>query len=336
MSHEIEISEFEQAFASREVPAWHGLGTVFEGDVTTSEMLKLANLNDWDVHLEQVTVPGIDSDRFANEAFAVVRTNPFDAGKDVLGIVGKRYHPFQNEELLAFGEEVLHGGGRWETAGSIRKGTQVFASLSYGRDIVLDPNGSNDKIENYLLLNTSHNGTIAVQASNTPVRVVCANTLNFALRSVKQSFKVRHTQTTAGKVQAAREALGLHVQYIDEFEKAAQAMIQTQMTKDQFTEIVTDLYPKPEKEKKGAVTRWENKVDSLQTIFAGQDDNGSNENILGTAWSGLNALTEYSQWYRTPRGGNAEATFAAGSGFDAMANAERSRQYNRVMAFVAG
>ena len=336
MSHEIEVSEFEQAFASRGVPAWHGLGTVFEGDVTTEEMLKLANLNDWNVRLEPVTVGSIPEDRFAKEYFAVVRDNPFDQGRDVLGVVGQRYRVLQNEELLSFGEEVVHGGGHWETAGSIRKGTQVFASLSYGRDIVLDPNGSNDKVENYLLLNTSHDGTIAVQASNTPVRVVCANTLNFALRSVKQSFKVRHTQTTAGKVQAAREALGLHVQYIDEFEKEAQAMIQKQMTKDQFTEIVTDLYPKPEKEKKGAVTRWENKLDTLQTVFAGQDDNGSNENILGTAWAGLNTLTEYGQWYRSPRGGNAEATFAAGAGFDAMANAERNRQYKRVMAFVAG
>jgi hypothetical protein len=36
---------------------------------------------------------------------------------------------------------------------------------------------------------------------------VCQNTLNMALQGVKQSFKIRHTQTVGGKVMAAREAL---------------------------------------------------------------------------------------------------------------------------------
>ncbi len=65
----------------------------------------------------------------------------------------------------------------------------------------------------------------AIQASITPVRVVCANTLNLALGSkrgknaIKQSFKIRHTQTANGKVQIARETLGLANKYMDEFDK---------------------------------------------------------------------------------------------------------------------
>ena len=333
MSHAVEVSEFEAAFASRKVPAWHQLGTVFEEDVTTTEMLKLAHLSGWDVHLEPIQVGNIPSDRFARQAYATVRTNPFDQGLDVLGVVGERYNPFQNEELLSFGDNLLDGGGRWETAGSIKDGRQIFASLAMPGSFTLDPNGSNDRVDSYLLLHTSHDGSISVVAAITPVRVVCANTLNFALRKVKQSFKIRHTQTMDGKISAAREALSISFEYMDLFEQEAQALIQTEMDRADFTKLVTDLYPKPDAEKKAGVTRWENKVDTLGDIFVGQDDNRSNQNILGTAWAGLNTLTEYGQWYRNPRGGNAESTLIAGSGLDPVANAERNRQRKAVLAY---
>ncbi len=48
----------------------------------------------------------------------VVRTNPTDNTQtDVLGVVGERYHVLQNEDLFSFGDNILDGGGRWETAG---------------------------------------------------------------------------------------------------------------------------------------------------------------------------------------------------------------------------
>ena len=333
MSHGIEISEFEQAFASRDVPAWHQLGTVFEGDVTTTEMLDLAHLSNWNVHLRPVYVDGVDPSRYAKSAFATVRTNPFDQELDALGVVGQRYNPFQNEELLSFGDNMLFGGGRWETAGSIKEGRQIFASLALPNSFTLDPNGAADQVDSYLLFHTSHDGSISVVAAITPVRVVCANTLNFALGRVKQSFKIRHTQTMDGKVAIAREALGITAEYMDTFEAEAEALIHTEMDRAAFTDLVTDLYPKPDADKKAGVTRWENKIDTLGDIFVGADENQSNENILGTAWAGLNTLTEYGQWYRNPRGGNAESTLVAGAGLDPVANAERNRQRKAVLSY---
>ncbi len=91
-------------------------------------------------------------------------------------------------------------GRRTATAGSIKGGRVVFGSLALQRETVLDPSGVADKVKTYLLINTSHDGSIAIQASITPVRVVCANTLNLALggkkkkNGIKQSFKIRHTQ----------------------------------------------------------------------------------------------------------------------------------------------
>ena len=326
MAHELETQNGVASFASFREPAWHGLGTVFTEEKNTAEMLATANLNDWNVRLVDVEIPNtLTSDKSYQY---VVRTNPTDKSQtDVLGVVGERYHVLQNEELFSFGDNILDGGGRWETAGSIRGGRVVFGSLALERETVLDPSGVADKVKTYLLINTSHDGSIAIQASITPVRVVCANTLNLALGSkrgknaIKQSFKIRHTQTANGKVQIARETLGLANKYMDEFDRLAKAMIEKEITAQQFNDIILLAYPKPDKDSKGAVKKWENKIDVINDIYTGQ----FNGMIAGTAWGALNALTERLDWHRSARGGNNESLLASASGFDASINAEKNR-----------
>lgn len=329
MAHELEIgSNGEVAFASLREPAWHNLGTVFTEEVTTAEMLQLAHLQDWNVRLEEVPLPeGFVSDK---TNYFVARTNPFENKQtDVLGVVGERYRVLQNEDLFEFGDALLDGGGRWETAGSIKGGRQVFGSLALERDVVIDEKGVGDKINSYLLVNTSHDGSIAIQASVTPVRVVCANTLNLALgsgvgrnRSTKQSFKIRHTQTAQGKVQAAREALGIANAYLDQFSIMANELIQREITQDKFAEILRTAYPAPDKDSKPiAQTKWANKISTIEEIYQSDTTNM----IAGTAWGALNAMTERLDWWRSARGGNTEAMFASASGFDPMMNSEKNR-----------
>ncbi len=257
-----------------------------------------------------------------------MRTNPTDKTQtDILGVVGERYHVLQNEDLFSFGDNILDGGGRWETAGSLKGGRQVFGSLALERETVLDPNGVADVVKTYLLINTSHDGSIAIQASITPVRVVCANTLNVALNrtkkkdGVKQSFKIRHTQTANGKVQIARQTLGLANAYMDEFDKMAHAMIAKEISAKDFNDIILAAYPKPDKDTKGAVKKWENKVDMINDIYTGE----YNGMISGNAWGAFNALTERLDWYRSARGGNNESILASASGFDPAINAEKNR-----------
>jgi len=337
MAHLLESVNGETAFASFRQPAWHGLGEVFTEEVSTAEMLKKAKLNNWNVRLEDIEIPSeFDSDK--NYSF-VVRDNPFTKGnKDVLGVVGERYVPLQNEDLFDFADNLLDNGGRWETAGSIKGGRVVFGALALERETVLDKDGVADKINTYLLVNTSHDGSIAIQASITPVRVVCANTLNLALGnrgrggSVKQSFKIRHTQTAQGKVAVAREALGLANAYMDEFSKMANNMIQTEITKAQFDKIVDLAYPMPKDDaKKVSITKHANKIDLINEIYVGQ----FNDTIAGTAWGALNALTERLDWHRAGRKGQTETILSGASGFDPVINAEKNRLMKVVQSVMA-
>jgi hypothetical protein len=175
MAHDLENQNGKASFASFREPAWHGLGTVFTEEKNTTEMLQAANLNGWNVRLQDMEIPStLTSDKSYQY---VLRTNPTNNTQtDVLGIVGERYVPLQNEDLFSFGDNILDGGGRWETAGSIKGGRVVFGSLALERETILDPSGVADKVKTYLLINTSHDGSIAIQAS-IHLFVLCALTL---------------------------------------------------------------------------------------------------------------------------------------------------------------
>ena len=247
MADAVEIINGVGSMYSFREPAWHGLGTVVTEEHTTSEVMDIAHLSNWNVRLEDVQLPEGYTSSKSN--YLVVRDHPEDGHSDVLAVVGERYQTLQNEELFAFADNLLDGA-RWETAGSLKNGRVVFGSLALERETVLDPDGVADVVKSYLLVNTSHDGSLAVRASVTPVRVVCANTLDMALRGVKQSFKMRHTSTLEGRIMVAREALGLANTYMDAFDKMAQELIEKEITKDTFNKIVEKAYPMPKKDDK--------------------------------------------------------------------------------------
>jgi phage/plasmid-like protein (TIGR03299 family) len=338
MTAAVEVSGWDAAFASRAVPAWHLLGDVFPEDlvIDTDGMLSRAHLNGWDVHLVPVTVKGVPGDRHAREQFAVVRTNPFDGEKDVLGFVGARYTVFQNEEVMSFAQDVIGSLGRWETMGSINGGTQVFGSLMVPQEITLDPKGRGDVVKQYLLAAASHDGSMALTVMNTPVRVVCQNTLNVALGGAKQAFKIKHTTSMTGKVQTAREVTQREQAYFDAFSVEANAMIERELIGNEFDQIVATAFPAPEKDaSKAAKTRHANRLDLIQSIYTGAADGpNTTANITGTAWGALNTLTEAVDWYRKPRKGDAESVATAASGFDPVINTEKNRLFKIVKDFV--
>ena len=339
-AHKSEVESGEVSFVladSRSKPAWHSFANhVWDADSETpsiSQIMDSAKLSNWNVRLEPVAdlVPTYN---MVSDSYLVVRDNPYNDGeKDVLATVGSRYKEVQNEDLFAFAQN-LHDSNpdvKVDAAGSLKGGRVVFGSWSVPNTLVLDPKGANDKTNLYLIVWTSHDGSVAVQSAITPVRVRCQNTLNFAMKRAKQSFKIRHTQTVDGKIAAAREALGLSVAYFDEFSAQANELFKREVTDAQFSKIVNALYPKPDKDAKGSIKKWENKVLLVDELYHNAD---TNANIKGTAWGVVNALTERLDYYRTARKGG-DSLMAGASGFDPVLTAEKNKIVKQVLSLTA-
>lgn len=334
---EVEAGTVSLAVNLRNQPAWHSFANkVFnqEENVTTAQMLEGASLANWNVQLEPVSDLLAENYTTVSDNFLVVRDNPVTAGqKDVLSIVGSRYKTVQNEELFSFADNLHDGneGVYWESAGSLKNGRIVFGSMSIPRTMVLDPHGANDTTNLNLIVWTSHDGSVAVQTAITPVRVMCQNTLNFAMKKAKQSFKIRHTQTVEGKIAQARETLGLTFAYMDEFELQARELFALEITNKKFSEIINKIYPKPEFDKKGSLTKWENKIVLVNDLY---HNSPTNANIKGNAWGVVNALTERLDYYRTARK-DGNSLMAGASGFDAVVTAEKNKIVKQVLALTA-
>lgn len=324
----IDTTAGRSLFASFREPAWHRLGTVFDREVTDyREMLTLAGLADWDVRFESLST---ESGLVVNTHNATVRTNPVTGQPDVLGITGNRYEIVQNESAFAF-LQSLADGARWETAGALGHGNKVFGSIAFNRETVLDPSGVSDVIRTYALVHTSHDGSTGLGYGLTPTRVVCQNTLNVALKGIKNGGKIRHTQSAEERMSAAAEMFRHANAYFDAFEDEAKALYAKPVTDKQYRNLVTKVMGKaPEKNVKGALTKYENRLGMYMQAWQGKPNAG----IKGTAWGAFNALTEANQWGRntqsTERG--AENFAAAGAGFDIPTNQFRQTALNLVSA----
>lgn len=112
------------------------------------------------------------------------------------GAVGKDYTPVQNSKALDFINFFLSGldnGGKKpiiETAGCLNGGARMFIEVKMPEGITLD---GGDQIDNKILFTTSHDGSGGVMAMFTPIRVICQNTLNMAIRGSKNKITYRHT-----------------------------------------------------------------------------------------------------------------------------------------------
>jgi phage/plasmid-like protein (TIGR03299 family) len=314
--HEVE------SFVSVREPAWHNLGVVIEDHVSTAEMLKIGHLDNWNVRVEEVSLP--DNYSSFKPQYRTVRDSLRTPGNvDILGYVGERYREFQNEELFSFGDGLLRGG-KWETAGSLRSGTRVFGALALDREVTI---AGSDKIESYLLVSTSHDGSTSIQASVTPVRVVCMNTLNVALKEATQTFKIRHTSTMHDRLNVAHEALGLADKYLDIWTDSMNGLTEKEITNIQFEQLIAGLYTP--KETKAGATRFDKRADILWDIWNGPTVG----EFKNTAYGAYNALNEELNWFRGSRGDNAQENISASrSGFNASWNVENNKILQTVLS----
>ena len=299
-------------------PTWHTIAKSIvrpNETLTTAQMLERAGLAGWNVRKEPAIYPaGVKS---LSKDFMVLRDTP--NGVESMAIVGDKYQPYQNEEMLAFADNLLDGGASWESAGFFRQGKTIFGALTIDHEFTIA--GAGDTTKTYLLVSSSHDGSSSIRACVTPVRVICQNTLSLAFKRAKQSWSVRHTAGTAGRMEEARTALSLTHKYMDEFSVMANELYQQEITNQKFDEIYATIYPKPADDAKASLTRWNQNFDLTRGLYLSSP---TNANITGTRWGALNALTERIDWYRTT-GEITEGLSASASGFETGIQQEKAR-----------
>ncbi|MBM4137864.1 MAG: DUF932 domain-containing protein [Nitrospira sp.] len=294
MSHNVE----SMMYVGR-VP-WHKLGTyVGDKEITSTEAIVLSG-QDWEVELKTPCHMTPSGPVECPDHKVVVRITD----NKPLGIVGLRYTPVQNKQAFNFFDEVV---GRREaiyhTAGSLHGGKKIWILAKLPDDIIVETKGNEDRINQFLLFTNSHDGTSTVRMLFTPIRVVCQNTLNAAMRGRRDGVNIRHTKTVHQKINQARQILGFAREHYKEFGEIAQRMAEVQVTSANFDEYLEKLFTKAETEE--ASTRTKNVIADIKHLH----ETGTVKPFHGTVWGMYNAVAEYADHYKTVKGKGESALY---------------------------
>lgn len=220
----------ESMFYVRETP-WHGLGTKVMEAPSSKEALSLAGL-DWKVLQEPIYTEN-------EELVEGYKANVRDSDRKTLGVVTDRYKVIQNEEAFAFTDELLGEGVRYETAGSLQGGKKVWLLAHLPHEYII----SGERISPYLLFSNTHDGSGAIKAALTPIRVVCNNTLNLALTTAKRSWSMIHTGDIMGKMEEAKDTLFMAEKYMDSLGKEIENLRKKKISDAKVMEYIEILLP---------------------------------------------------------------------------------------------
>jgi len=280
--------------------AWHGLGTVVEEAPTPEEALKIADM-DWVVNKTMGVRGGTSNgDVFHSDKWVLnVRSDT----SEVLGCVSENFSPIQNRELAHFCTELsMDSVVKVESAGSLLGGRKVWFLL---KSDTFNVGPNEDPVTPYILVANGHDGSLAFTGMTTSVRVVCNNTLSWAMHGSGKVFSYKHSSGIWGKLPAAKVAMRKALVGRQEFVDACRHLRNVNMTRDQVQAFFLDMYAKVvdpivkmnSAERTNAEEsdcRYNNALSNIYEISANFDYESS---IAGaTYWNAFNAC---SRWLQT-------------------------------------
>lgn len=290
-------------------PVWNRFGTIVSGCMTASDVLKAADLGNWNVRKTRLYFDAGTTDepqmQRVREKVATVRNNPNTGNPEVLGIVTPAYETYQNESLAEVIDQVTDiSGAHFQTAGSFRGGRRVFVNLKLPTGFTVAGLES-EKHDLYLLGTTTHDGSGNARFLTTPVRVICQNTLATAMKSFETQFSIRHTGDMQVKAAVIREKLELQYEAVDAFQVEAEKMLNEVMTDNEFNKVIDQIWKPTDTEVSNRRTR------TLRELWHGDR---TISDVRGTNWAAYQTFVRYTDHLEKPSGDDANRVLRAVDG----------------------
>lgn len=212
--------------------------------------------------------------------FVTIRTDT----QKPLGVVGKNYNILQNRDAFDFLDGIIAGGAKFETAGTFKKNEAAsFITVSTEPIKILD-----DKIDPYILLTNSFDGSGSVRVMFTPIRVFCSNCLALAIKSAHNKVNIRHSNSLEIRMEQAKKLLLANTNYLHELNTIAEKLAVTPFSEDAFYEMCKKLYPSNDGDSEIIQVRNLAQIEHLMKAYR-QDDL---QNFNNTAWKAVQAMAD--------------------------------------------
>lgn len=280
MAHNVETMAYAGA-----VP-WHGLGKKVLPDLTPDQMLVEAQL-DWEVEKRDVFFLGNSGEKKrASNKKALVRTSD----GSFLDMVSAEWNPLQNKEAFEFFNDFINAGEmEMHTAGSLQNGNIVWALGKTKNNFRIF---GDDVVDEYLLFTNPHKFGKSIQVQSTPIRVVCNNTLSYALQTSTGTGAVRVNHRQEFDADAVKEILGVSKEKLDTYKEVAEFLGSVKFNDASLNGFFGDIFPSNSKK---PIEEFENKEDAYsrnhKIALEVMDEQPGAEFGKGTFWQAFNTVT---------------------------------------------
>jgi phage/plasmid-like protein (TIGR03299 family) len=329
MAHKLNKHNGTWSFASHSENAWHGLGQIVNHAMTAEQAIKLANL---DYEVDKSRIQYFESNGFPVQIEGYYATYRTDNGKN-LGLVKSRYEIVQNRDAFGFFDAIIDSGEAiFETAGALGNGERIFLLAKLPDDFEI----AGDKIEKYIMLTNSHNGSSSVIAGMTNIRVVCNNTLQAALNGLENKVSIGHISGAKDKLKEAYKVMNISSKYSSQVQEMFNRMTDVKLGEGEyrayFESVLKPEYKNqdiPNNKQNEMSTRFKNMVDAT-TEFAMTHPTQTINAANGTLWGAYNAVSGYYNYIKDYK--SAEDKF--NSQFFGTANVKMIKSFNKAVEMI--
>lgn len=298
-------------------PAWHGLGTTFDSLMDAQTVLTQTSVGAYQVEQTHGWLPYYPE---TGRPWIYTPENPcpptnvkwmrteacFNLRNDIAMPdsrcllsptgVGEGYTIVQNNELVELANLIIdNGNAKFETAGTLQNGRYVWILARFPSDYDV----SGDKINTYILIYSSHDGSKAITVAATSIRVVCYNTLSAALDETSNCIFLKHTANVDERIKEAIRVVQLSRESFLRERDLFNSMSKRSIS-DRFVDAyLSSIYPNPKGEDR-VTTHAEKKRNRIKELLYSEqaDYNGPGMRLNGepTEYALYNAVTQYLQY----------------------------------------
>lgn len=268
---------------------WHGLGTKYDNPPKTSaEIIGGAQLG-WTVNSAPMKT---DLHGEIDSYHAIYRED----NNEVLGVVKQLYPKLvQNSDTFNMFDRLIGDSLDVETAASLGRGETIFGCFKFkGGHKLLD-----DDVEHYFVVMNDHlkvDGKVTVL--NTPVRVVCQNTLSEAVNKANYKLRIPVTSDQNVNITLADKLFDSMDNAMRQLQKQAEEMCSQKITRDHVEKLLDELFPYIQVEGESTYSKANQNMEVLRDTFISQCMGADNlANYRGTAYQVFNALTDFDTHY---------------------------------------
>ena len=227
-----------------------------------------------------------------------------------LGNVKSKYTVVQNLDAFNFFDAAIGANKAiWQTAGAFGNGERIFVSAKLPDNILVK---GKDPIETYLVFTNTHDGSSGVKILFTPIRVICQNTLNAAIRGANNIVTFRHTQSIHNKINQANEVLGISHKFAFNFGQECERLSVIKMSDKGVMKYICKQFMTEEEENRRAQMNidysmiigrnWmaveglklsSRKLNMITDTWEYYHTGPGQAEYMGTAWGAANAVSGY-------------------------------------------